>query len=106
MIFAHRADIDRITIGLRLAVDAFGGARDKRIEFGFAAFKAHAGKTAHARHERDAIRRMIDFAGDMRLMAEPAGEIAIALAEGNAGIGNLDLDVFAPIARIGVRRAA
>src|SRR5262249_21937946 len=92
--------IDRVAIGLRGAVHGLRGPFDQLVEIGFAAGEGRAHAATGARGYGNARGGPIHIAGDARFMPKPGAQIAIHLADGDAGVGDLHLDVVAPIVRV------
>ncbi len=97
-----RSEIDGVAIGLGLAVDGLGRLGDQLVDLGLGALEATSGRLARAGGDGDLGGRAHHLAGDPRLRSQPLAEISVQLADRHAGLGDLDLDVAAPV--VGVAR--
>ncbi len=89
--------IDPVAIGLGLAIDRFGRLLRQAIQVGFLALDGLTRLALGPGGEADAGRGVQKFARNPGLMAQPLAQIAVDLADRDAGLGNLQLDVVAPV---------
>ncbi len=99
-------EINAIAIGLGAGKNRFGGPRDDIVHIARLAFERLARIVVHAHGEHDAGVRLIKFAGEMHLMAEPVIQEAHDLTQRYAGVGNLHLDIVGPVVGEARSRAA
>ncbi len=98
---AMRGQEHGVAVGLGLGVEGLRRPGDKGVDVALRPRDRLAGLIARPRGDRDARRGAHHLAGDAGLMAQPSAQPAVQLAERDAGFGNLDLDVVAPVVGIG-----
>ena len=84
-------------IRLAVAIDRFRRLLRQVVDLGVRAGEGLRRRIAQPGGERDAVRRLENFAADMAGMAELVAQQLVQFAEGQPGFGNLDLDLRAPI---------
>ena len=102
---AVAGEIDRIAIGLGGGIERLRRLGGQRVDVGLGALDGLAGRRPRPRGHRQARGGAHHIAGDAGLMAEPLAQVAVQFAEGDAGLGNLHLDVVAPVLGIGRGRS-
>ncbi len=92
-------------IGLAVAVDGLGRLLLQGVEIGRRALEGLGRIIAQAGGDGDARGRVVDLAGDVAGVAQAVAQQLLQLAEGQPGLGDLQLDVVAPVVLEGVGRA-
>ncbi len=99
------AQIDAVAIGLGLAVDGFGRLLRQAVEIRLSGLHGLAFRPLGPDGKADPGGRAQQLARDPGLMAQPLAQVAVHLADGDPGVGDLQLDVVAPVVGDGAGRA-
>jgi len=93
------------TIGPAGSIDGLGRLLREIVESGFGSAEGLRRCIAQSGGDGDAAGCAQNFAGDVGGVAKFHSQQLVELAEGEAGLGNLDLDLRSPVVLVGVRRS-
>ncbi len=97
--------IDAVAIGLGAGEQGLGAPLQQAVEVGFSPRGGVSRLAASADREPQTVSGVEDLATDVGLVAQPFAQVALQLRDRDPRLGNLHLDLVAPVVAVARRRA-